>query len=551
MNRKNFQVRIRRIIKNKYFLLIILWSILTVININKAFHIDDTFHLEAAEYIKDHPTKPMSGLINWEDSPTRMYTHNQPPLFFYLISVTIKVFGTYEIPLHLLLSTFTFLGLLFFLKITQQLHIRNEKTFLILFALSPALIINQNLMTDVPVLALILGSAYFLIRANYSKKLINYSLSALLLGLGLLIKYSILPLLLVLIIVIVLRRDYKKLITLLIPLLLLILWSIWNFWEYGSIHIFDRPTGTIHINQFWAFMACLGSMATFTISLVYGLFPKMITKRVIYLFIVSFVISVIMFILNFISELQFSKYLNIVFIINGFFVFIILFTQVVLQIRVVGLLKLIRNDSFVIFLFFSSISSFLILFAPFIATRHILLIIPFVLLFGHELINNAANKINSITITLTVILGILLGISDWKYADYYRQFASSIDIKTDKNVWTVGHWGWQWYSKRNGLLQYDKNLSEPRDGDYLIYPGDIPRQEINENLNLIIIDKIWDEASCLTFFSGCNFASMYNSAVDRVPWTLSKMPIDTIFICRIEYQLQDTTYSGGNYDIIK
>ncbi|RLD93697.1 MAG: hypothetical protein DRJ29_08040 [Bacteroidetes bacterium] len=56
---------IRQIFNHKYVLLILLWIGLTAINLNKAFHIDDSFHLEAAAYLSVNPTSPMSGLINW------------------------------------------------------------------------------------------------------------------------------------------------------------------------------------------------------------------------------------------------------------------------------------------------------------------------------------------------------------------------------------------------------------------------------------------------------------------------------------------------------
>ena len=66
---------------NKLYIFI-LWLILTGININKAFTIDDTYHLEAANLIAQNPLKPMSGFINWGDSPTQLFYGNQPPLFF-------------------------------------------------------------------------------------------------------------------------------------------------------------------------------------------------------------------------------------------------------------------------------------------------------------------------------------------------------------------------------------------------------------------------------------------------------------------------------------
>jgi hypothetical protein len=199
-----------------------------------------------------------------------------------------------------------------------------------------------------------------------------------------------------------------------------------------------------------------------------------------------------------------------------------------------GYKAFLHSNKFILFLILASLSIFMVLFAPFISTRHILLIVPFVLLFGNELICNTVKSIKRLSLAITVALGLILGISDWKYADYYRNMASSFDIPKDKNVWFAGLWGWQWYAKENGMKPYSTNCSSLSEGDYLIYPGNIPLQEINENISLTIIDKKWKEANLLTFFSGNDFASLYNSSLDRPPWKLSKKPIDTIFICKVE-----------------
>jgi len=58
---------VKSLLNSKYFLLVVFWVFLTAFNVTKAFHIDDTFHLLAAQHLQQHPTAPMSGLINWSD----------------------------------------------------------------------------------------------------------------------------------------------------------------------------------------------------------------------------------------------------------------------------------------------------------------------------------------------------------------------------------------------------------------------------------------------------------------------------------------------------
>jgi hypothetical protein len=525
--------RLLRILKNKYSLIFFLWIILTAVNIDKAFHIDDTFHLEVSKCIKDNPLKPMSGLINWYNIPEAIYNYNQPSLFFYLIALITKIFGDKEIPLHLFLSVFTFFSLYYFYKTAQTLLVKNINVLLVLFAFCPALMINQNVMTDVPVLSLILGFVYFLLKANSAKKLPYYCISSLLLGFGLLIKYSLLPLLVVFILVILIRRDYKNLFFLLVPLGILSLWSIWNYAEYGSIHILNRQGGEIQFNKFLAFMGCLGSISVFSISFVFGLYPSKGLKWIIYFILIAFIISIILFVFNFIPEKKYAAFLNYSFIINGFVIFILLFFANIINLKKIGFRNFVEADNFVVFLLFVIISAFIIFFAPYIATRHILLVIPFVLYLSHEFIGRATQNINKLTITIAILLGLVLAVSDWKYADYYRKMASEINLPENGNVWTAGHWGWQWYSTKKGMIQYDMNQPNVKDGDYLIYPKGISVQKFNENIKLIVVDKKWKEADMLTFFSGNSFASLYNSFIDKGPWSLSKEPIDTIMICKI------------------
>ena len=528
-----------KLLNHKYFLLFFLWSVLTVINIDKAFHIDDTFHLEAADYIRHNPDKPMSGLINWRDDPLPMYIENQPPLFFYLIALVSCIAGYNEISLHLFLSIFTFFGLYFFFQLTKILSVKKPAVLLALFAFCPAFIINQNLMLDVPVLTIILGSALFLLKAGSFKKALNYSLAASALTIGLLIKYSILPLFVVIILVIIIRRDYKNLLVLIIPAIAFSIWSLWNIHEFGFIHIFSKSAGIIHIKQLWSFIGCLGSISIFSISLVLGLFQKKIINRLIYFIIALFLIAMTMFVFEQIPEHQFSKSLNYAFMANGFMIIIALVIRLFYSLKDTGLKSFLHTDEFVIVMYLSSISAFIILFAPFMATRHVLLALPFILLFGHEFISNATAGTNRLSLTLTIVLGLLLGISDWKYADYYRRMVTTPELPKGHTVWTSGHWGWQWYSKKIGMKQYNMRKSIVKNGDYLIYPAGISQQKTNKNLKLTVLNKKWERADILTFFSVNDFASLYNSTMDKPAWRLSKSPIDTIIISRIETTNQD------------
>jgi hypothetical protein len=520
--------------KLDFSLLILLWGILTFLNLGKAFHIDDTFYLEAAEWIKRHPLQPMSGLVNWGDDATAIYTHNQPPILFYLIALVSGFFGNGEVPLHLMLSCFSFLALFFFYRITVFLSLQYKRILLVLFALCPAFVVNQNLMTDIPILAMLMGTAFFLLKAGKETKWINYSLAALFFGIGLMIKYALMPVFVVLLIVILIRRDFTYLAVLLIPAAIVIGWSLWNYHEFGAIHMFGRSKGSVHIKWFWAYLACLGAVSAYSVSFLSGVFSSGFLKKTVYASMGIFALSIGLFAAGILTGSTFSKSLNYAFIANGLFVCFGLFMVIIKRWRHDGFVAFIQSDHFTVLLFFLAISGFVILFTPFLATRHVLLVIPFALLSGYELLMKSDKTLLRISIALTVISGISLGIADWHYADYYRKMASQIELPENKVIWAAGHWGWQWYATQQGMKQYGTKNSAIKAGDYLIYPGDISIQEFNDSLKFTVIDKKWEEGNFLTFLSVHQYASMYISNMENPPWSFSKMPMDTIYICRID-----------------
>jgi hypothetical protein len=516
--------------------IIIFWVLLTAININKAYHIDDTFHLEAAECIRQHPFKPMSGCINWHDSPSPMYEYNQPPLFFYLILLFQFFEAGNEISMHLLLSVFTFLSLLYFSKLALFLNVKYPKTILTIFAFCPAFVVNQNLMTDVPILAISLGIMYYLLKGLSQESMRDYLISAILLSLGLLIKYSLLPVMLVMLLSIILSKNYKNVIVLIIPLTVLLLWSIWNLFEFGSVHLFTRPKSEFQIDKLWSFMGTLGAVSTFSVIYIYYLLPKRITLFFIILIFSLFLFCLPLVYFGFIEEVKFNNLLNCLFIANG----LVLMTFILKE-AIDSFTKekgnYIKTPYFTLAIYILGVSAFITLFAPFNATRHVLLLIPFILLFSHKQFEATSGIINNLVITFTIILGLLLGVSDWIYANFYRENVKKIKI-ADKKVWSIGHWGWQWYSKKADMKVYSlEDELNVRKGDIIVYPKDISRQNLNSDIELDTINFITEPPNFFTFFSGKDFASMYNSYSTTPAWSLSNRPIDTIFVCKVKKEI--------------
>ncbi len=517
-------------------LLIFSWAIITLININKAYHMDDTFHLEAANCIEESPLTPLSGKINWENSPMPMYEFNQPPLFFYTILLTKKIFNDSEIVMHLMMSIFSFLSIFFFYRLTVFYKAKNKKLLLLLFAFCPAFIVNQNLMTDVPILAMSLGTMYFLLMGLKDDKLKHFIFSVIFLSLGLLIKYSLIPLFFTVLLSIVLSKKYKNLMVLIIPILVISVWSLWNIIEYDSIHILDRPKSGFHPQKILAYLSTLGSVSFISGIYIYYYLPKKITQYSIYLLFVVFCLLIPLVYYGYIGESISTMVLSVFFLVNGLTIMSITLLVILQKIRKGGV-SYLKSYEFPIMIYIIVFSLFIGLLAPFNATRHILLITPFLILAGSHMFDKVYS-VYRLVLFSTIIIGVLLGISDWIYADFYRRSVINIKIKAD-TVWSMGHWGWQWYSKKAGMRIYSTNDSLKLNcGDYIVFPKNIHRQELSSGIRIDTVGYITEDPSLLTFLSGKNYASMYISSIYNPPWSLSNITIDTIFVCKVTQEIK-------------
>lgn len=524
------------IVKKPSFLIFGIWLVLTFVNIGKGFHADDGFHLEAAEHIVNNPMHPMSGIVRWDsDVPEPIYKANQPPFLFYLIAGTSAIFGFKEIPMHLMISIFTFLALFWFYKIVTICKYKRPMVLLALFAFCPAFIVNQNLMTDIPVLAFLLGAFYYHLLAEETNKSSYLIIAMVLLTIGVFTKYIFIPIIFAFALIWILKKDFQKIKYLLIPILFLVIWSVWNIWDFGGVHLFDRKTKPLfsRLKMLYSYFSCIGSITVFGLLVLNYFKAEVVGRRAVYWISGILILSI--------SSLYFlpisyddivRRIMEIIFIVNGIAIVFLLAILSLTSIRREGLFSFLssREGSFLILIV--CISAFIILFAPFIATRHLLLIIPFVILALNKVIEVCNKHVLKFTIASSFVLSILLGISDWLYADFYRTTAKQIGNKMPDGttVWATGTGGWQWYAKQNKMKQYDIGSSVVKAGDYLLVAKGMPHYRIETNYEFSLLGKMIQEANLFTFFNVNNGFSMYHTYYDSPSWTLSKKTFDTIYV---------------------
>ncbi|NNE10414.1 MAG: hypothetical protein HKN20_17770 [Gemmatimonadetes bacterium] len=522
-------------------ILVLIWLVATACNLDKAYHIDDTAHLEIAAWITAHPGAPMSGLVNWSDSARPIHELNQPSLYFYILAGWGRIFGYGETAMHALQSLFTLAATLFFFGIARIVVPPYAIILTALLILGPAFVVGQNLMVDIPILACSLAFFYLLLKPDVRSEHTRYTLAALTASAAVLMKYSCLPLLPLLLIHIVARKQLRVLYALLIPLAILTAWSLFNYFEYGSVHLLDRPSQartferTSSMGLRW--VIALGSIAPFSVLVLADTLGRMrkwtVSRRA--FTIAGALVSIVVATLYLRNRQPYPHaLLAALFVVNGAYLLV-----------AAGLALRAQNPrpAPLLYLWLAAVSGFIVLFAPFLATRHVLLSVPpLLLILGTKLPARPRPRAAFAAILATVFLSANLVIADWRFADYYRRQAPVIRaaLPSESTVWFTGHWGWQWYAKKNGMRQIDLRRSRPEPepgsrpgpGDYIVRPLAIHQQEIDPELRLELHDVISDPPVERPRFNTANGSASFYSA-HYLPWTINREPFGSIEIYRI------------------
>lgn len=518
--------------------LLILWLFATYWNIDKAFHIDDAGHLEIAQWIQAYPMHPMSGWVNWSGLFEPISKLNQPHLYFYLMAGWGTLFGYSETSMHLLLALFTLWAIIGFFRLASlfepiyALHITS------LFALSPAFVIGQNSMVDVPLIAVWIQFYYSLLRHSQSLWR-RYLFASIWCVAALLMKYTSLVLLPAMALHILLTQKYRNLAWLLVPIGFLIAWSVFNLYDYGGVHILDRPrnvkTSLNYLINTVGWVATLGAILPFSIIVFvaeYRQRQRGIQKIVWAFFCLMALLMPITVASTLLFELP-SLQVNLA-LFSSFFMCglgAILIGYVVEKENLIA--RGLELSNVMILYWCVSSMAFVVLFAPFMATRHVLLALPALMLIVYPRVARAKQMTNVYVsgLVLTILTTIFLAKADAWYAGIYKQAATEIvnDLPKDRQIWFMGHWGWQWYAQQAGMLQWAPNSEQPTVGDYMVIPlnvdgGDAPGNlELEEIKETVIYRSDW--------YQHYATINLYISA--WLPWGYSDHPMEQIKIYRI------------------
>ncbi len=447
--------------------------------------------------------------------------------------------------MHSLMSLFTLWAIMGFYRIARLINPELALVATAFFGLSPGVVVGQNTMVDVPLLAVWIEFYRILLDPTITSRR-RYIFSALLCSAALLIKYTSLVLVFALFFHFSLKRDWRYLPYVLLPLLTLAAWSIFNFHEYGGIHILDRPVSNFApdkiLNSALIWTITIGGISPFAIWAVSGFLASMHNRILSYLGYLIFALCIAFYGLIMISPVTTisGEHVNMLlkpyFLVCGLGLILATFAVLIVRIRE----NQFSTEDLLLTYWFLYSAFFIILFSPFMATRHTLLAIPPVLLILITRVNMSAPRaITGATIAISLFLSSTLASADAWYADIYRQAASRImnTIKesnannANNKIWFGGTWGWQWYATQAGMNQLSLR-ENPKIGDWIITPKNtffamehIRGLKLSHVREIVVRRDEW-----LQHFAHISF---YDSSHATLPWMVSKVPIEIFRVSRV------------------
>ena len=498
--------------------LLVLFIVATALNLNKAFHIDDPYHVWAAQWIAAHPLQPMSGTINWTGWVQHFYDGNQPPLFFYGLALWGSVFGFGEIAMHGFEALFTGVCIVMFHRLAVSFARQYAVWLTGLLVLSPAFLVNQNVMVDIPLLACLLGFLDRLFAAVQQRSVPKLFQAALVLTFGILIKYTMLAVLPLLLFG-ARRLGGRAWLALLVPALVLLVWSAWNHHEFGFAHLLGRSvsgfSGDGIGGRVITYAMTLGAIAPWLFAGFLARCPRW-AQRAGWTVLSIYIVFVGFAWLGLVGPEITDRVLLVGFIANG-------------TLGVVAVLVPLRprdpasrDVRLLLIAGMGTLAVFIIVLAPWMATRHVLLVVPMFLLLAAEHLAQLPQVVRHTLLAITAVLGMALSLSDAQVAAFYRDAAERItEEHRGHEIWYAGSMGWGFYASHAGMKDLSSSVTpsfEP--GDIIAQPLDFMVPAIPEHVRTIQIDTIVQVVHRRDRFCTRRWLRFYSARYPDLPWTI-------------------------------
>jgi hypothetical protein len=514
-----------KIDRNNLFIiaLIVLSTLLPFIN--KPFNVDDPFYLTAANQLAKDPAHPYSYSINWSGELRNAWVHMEatfPPLITAYTALVIKTAGQNEIMLHLFFLLFPLAASVSMYFIAKKFTVNPLFTTLIFTACPSFLVSATSIMLDIPLCAFMLSSmAFYIYGADEDDKLKLLS-GGMLDGCAILSKYSGILLVPIIFSYLFFTKKTKYTGYLIIPFVFLGLWSLHNEIIYKGIHFLlasNHIGKGISLHKIFAFGPFFSGCIIFPVALMFLASLKDVRAIIVW--------AVTLFIL---AKIVIGSTTTAV-------MFAIFSTAAVYFIYKI-LIERKKLDKFLLVWFFTGIAAVMLL-EPWLSARYLLVIVPPCAIIFAKILDGIAEKsarfLWYITLCVVFLSGISLAVSDYLWADSYKQAARYVKDKGYNKGYFVGHFGLQYYLEKAGMTALEVN--KPLLGAGFIVAArnpdpQRPSQEIMSAIKLIEL-KPFQSRFPLRLMNSKLRAGFYSSYWGILPFNFSDEPLDEIAIFKI------------------
>jgi hypothetical protein len=521
----------------------------------KAFHIDDTLFIRAAQQIVKHPLDPYGFEINWDGVLTSMSSVTQnPPLSSYYTALLGSLFGWSERALHCGFLAFAIALILGTYRLAQRFT--NVPMLAALFTLlCPGVLVSaSSVMCDTMMLTLWVWAVIFWIEGIERKKTIFLALSALFIASCALTKYfgiSLIPLLLV---YTWMRRRWSAALWMLIPVTILAGYQQWTAGLYGDGLLF----GAADFAATQRVVASGSHLAMGIVSLsftggcgIFGLLyaPFVWSRRNITITALLSAIASASIIYGGLNlglriggpQAERSYVLTAIqlalFIAGG---------VSLLALAVRSIWKAISRGRLAGSVLLSLWILGTFLFAAYVNytvnARSIYPLIPAAAILLAKKLDDAnvlsdrrTKSAVAILIILSGIFSIWVAAGDAALANSARRAAAlAVDKAKGAPVWFEGHWGFQYYMEALGARELDFSNPELNPGDFLVVPSNNIQTRMNPRLAVAAQESLeFPLNDWITTISWQLGAGFYSSYWGPIPFAIGRVPPESYTILHI------------------
>jgi 4-amino-4-deoxy-L-arabinose transferase-like glycosyltransferase len=492
---------------------------------NKAFHIDDPLYLAIARQILVDPLRPFDAPILWERVTEPAWNVSiSPPGYSYWLAAWMSLGVTGEVGLHLAASVWTvLLGLATYGWACRLGPWRVAATLLVVTG--PIVAAGQNLMLDVPMVALATSAIVVYLRAGDRNSLPWALAAGLLAGLSVNVKYAGVVVVGVMGLDAILWRRWRLLAAAATGLVLLAAGQFASELAYGEWQLVRaRDWITRLFPSDWAdvlhrtstSVMYLGAGGGWLLLLGGGLVRRSWPALLLALAAAAGAAAAL-WDFRLVQPEPLSRRVLVamlhaaVFAFSGWLVLAWVVTQLAQAVRSRGVLDWIgtawkgngsdRLRHGVMLAAWTGGFWFVgVLNAPFVAPRAILPCLLGVVL-GMQALSvrtrGPGPAARWSAVALTAVMGLAVALADYRWAEVYRAWAPRIAQKhrpRDGTLYFVGHWGWQHYAEAAGMVAFDGSRMQLRPGDVVISPFTVHRQPLPPHM-LPYLKKISVEAA--------------------------------------------------------